>query len=141
MSTILALDYGRRRIGLAVADPTATLATPLGCHDARHDGPVRDHLARLLAEHDVTELVVGLPLTADGRRGELALAAERFADRLREWFGLPVHLVDERYTTREAAGLLRAGGHRRRPRGDRDAAAAALILQQFLDGRRREERP
>ena len=138
MSPILALDYGRRRIGLALADPGGMLATPLGCHDSRRDGSVRDHLARLVAEHGVTELVVGLPLTADGRRGELAVAAERFAGRLREWFGLPVHLVDERYTTREAAALLRAGGRRRRPRGDTDAAAAALILQQFLDARRRE---
>ncbi len=135
MAVLLGIDYGRRRIGLALSDPTGTLASPVGCHDALRDGSPREYLGRLIAGNGVTGIVVGLPLTADGRRGELAGAAERFAGLLREWFGLPVHLVDERYSSSEATRALQAGGRRRRAKGDVDAAAAALILQQFLDGR------
>ncbi|MBU1676274.1 Holliday junction resolvase RuvX, partial [bacterium] len=89
--------------------------------------------------------VVGLPLTADGREGEMAAAARRFAGRLDAEFGLPVHLVDERFSSQEADAWLRAasrraGGRRAksaRSRGERDEIAAELILQQYLDARGR----
>lgn len=131
MGSVLALDYGTRRIGIAGSDPTRLIATALGCHREPEDGSVLAHLARLIRERDVDTVVVGLPLTADGRRGEMAVRAEAFASRLEAEFGLPVILVDERYSSQEADRWL-AG--RRRVKGERDAAAAALILQQYLDG-------
>ncbi|HPF34116.1 MAG TPA: Holliday junction resolvase RuvX [Candidatus Krumholzibacteria bacterium] len=131
MGSVLGLDYGTRRIGIAGSDPTRLIASALGCHREPEDGSVLARLRDLIRERDVDTVVVGLPLTADGRRGPIAERAERFAARLREEFGLPVVLVDERYSSQEADRWL-AG--RRRPKGERDAAAAALILQQFLDG-------
>ena len=134
MCVVLGLDYGLRRIGLAVCDPTGTLATAVGCHDARDDGSVLARLRELIDERGVAEIVVGLPLTADGREGDLAVHARRFAARLEEAFALPVHLVDERYSSQEADVWLGAS-RRRRAKGERDAVAAELILQQYLDAR------
>lgn len=131
MGSVLGLDYGTRRIGIAGSDSTRLIATALGCHREPEDGSVLAHLARLVRERDVDTFVVGLPLTADGRSGPIADRARRFAERLEQEFGLPVVLVDERYSSQEADRWL-AG--RRRAKGERDAAAAALILQQFLDG-------
>ncbi len=135
MPVILGFDYGRRRIGVAVSDPGGSLASAWGVHRTPDDGPVRDLVARLVAERGVAEIVVGLPLTADGRETEMAGRVRRFAEVLREQTGLPVHLCDERFSSREARAYLNAGGRRRRPRGEVDAVAAEIILQQFLDAR------
>lgn len=132
MGAVLALDYGTSRIGIAVSDPTRTLATAVAVHRAGRDGPVAAFVAALVRERGVDQLVVGLPLTADGRLGEIAERAKRFAGKLGEDLGLPVALVDERYTTQEAERLLRGPG-RRRGRESPDAVAAELILQQYLD--------
>ncbi|MDO9170622.1 MAG: Holliday junction resolvase RuvX [bacterium] len=132
MGAVLALDYGTSRIGIAVSDPTRTLATAVTVHRAGRDGPVAAFVAALVRERGVDQLVVGLPLTADGRLGEIAERAKRFAGKLGEDLGLPVALVDERYTTQEAERLLRGPG-RRRGRESPDAVAAELILQQYLD--------
>ncbi|MBA4378726.1 MAG: Holliday junction resolvase RuvX [Gemmatimonas sp.] len=132
MGAVLALDYGTSRIGIAVSDPTRTLATAVAVHRAGRDGPVSAFVAALVRERGVDQLVVGLPLTADGRLGEIAERAQRFAGKLGEELGLPVALVDERYTTQEAERLLRGPG-RRRSRESPDAVAAELILQQYLD--------
>ncbi len=142
MTVVLGLDYGLRRIGLAVSDPTGSLATAAGCHDDRVDGSVLDRLRALIAERGVEEIVVGLPLTADGREGDLARQARRFAERLADELGLPVRLVDERYSSQEADRWLRDSRSRRR-KGTRDAVAAELILQQYLDARATggEDRP
>lgn len=133
MGVWLGLDYGPRRVGIAVSDPTATLASALGTHDARADGPLLEHLRRLCAERGVAGLVVGLPLEESGREGESARRARAFAGRVAEALGLPVALVDERYSSREAMACLREGGRRRLPRGRVDAVAAEIILQQHLD--------
>jgi len=132
VGAVLALDYGTSRIGIAVSDPTRTLATAVAVHRAGRDGPVAAFVAALVRERGVDQLVVGLPLTADGRLGEIAERAKRFAGKLGEDLGLPVALVDERYTTQEAERLLRGPG-RRRGRESPDAVAAELILQQYLD--------
>ncbi len=132
MGAVLALDYGTSRIGVAVSDPTRTLATAVAVHRAGRDGGVAAFLAPLVRERGVDQLVVGLPLTADGREGAIAVKARRFAARLGEELGLPVALVDERYSTQEAERLLRGPG-RKRSREAPDAVAAELILQQYLD--------
>ena len=133
---VLGIDYGERRIGLAVSDPGGTLALPVGTLERR--GWKRD-LAALVAvieERQVERIVVGLPLHLDGREGDTAAAARRFAERLAEAASLPVETVDERWTTREAERALAEGGRRgRKRRAVVDAVAATLLLRSFLERR------
>lgn len=138
MAAVMGLDYGKRRIGIAVSDPSGTIASALGCHRTPEDGAVAPFLAAIIAEREVTEIVVGLPLTADGREEDIARRARAMADHLHKTLALPVHLADERYSSQEADRWLRQGGRRGRDKGERDAVAAELILQQYLDGRRKE---
>ncbi len=142
MAVVLGLDYGTSRIGIAVSDPTGTIATAWGCHRNPGDGPVAPFLARIIEERGVEEIVVGLPLTADGREADIARRARAMADHLAGELGLPVKMVDERYSSAEADRWMRQGGGRRPEKGMRDAVAAELILQQYLDAaeaaRRRE---
>jgi len=133
MAKVLGLDYGTRRTGIAVSDPTASLARAHGCHHEPEDGSIFTFLGRIIDEHDVDTIVMGLPLTADGREADMAIRVRRFAERLADALGLPVELVDERYSSQEADRWL---GRKQRSRGERDAVAAELILQQYLDGRK-----
>jgi putative Holliday junction resolvase len=132
MPVILALDPGERRTGLAISDPQGLLARPLRTHDRRRDGSLIQLLKDLCTEHGVRLVLVGHPLTQGGERGSSALHAEALADRLKSDLKLPIELVDERYSSAEADHLLRGA---RRPKEDRDAVAAAFILQGYLDGR------
>jgi putative Holliday junction resolvase len=133
MTLWIGLDYGARRIGVAVSDATGTLATALGTHRTPDDGPFFAWLCRLITERGATGLVLGLPIEETGEEGESAARVRVFARRLEEATGLPVALVDERYSSREAGALLAQSGRRRRPREEVDALAAEIILQQFLD--------
>ena len=134
MTPLLGLDYGKRRIGIAASNDERTLAFAVGTHDAGRDGSVLVYLRQLIDERGVAGLVVGLPLRADGSEGELAAAVRAFAARLRAEFALPVHLHDERYTSQEADRYLRdASGA---DKGARDALAAEIILQNYLDRQR-----
>ncbi|HEX9824014.1 MAG TPA: Holliday junction resolvase RuvX [Actinomycetota bacterium] len=133
---VLALDVGEARIGVAVSDPGRTVALPAGT--IRVAGGPQDlkAVAGLVAEHQVTEVVVGHPLTLKGERGTAAMHAEEFAEGLRMVLDVPVHLQDERLTTVEAErGLRAAGASPRERRRSVDQAAAALILGAFLDRR------
>jgi len=132
MGVILALDPGQRRTGLAVSDPTGTLASPLQTHDRRTDPPLFDLIQRVCDERGVEAIVVGHPLRQDGGRSDSTAHAEALAGKLRDRFPLPVHLFDERYTSAEAERIL-AG--RSAPRGRTDAVAATLLLQAWLDAR------
>ncbi|MGD9547561.1 MAG: Holliday junction resolvase RuvX [Candidatus Krumholzibacteriia bacterium] len=131
MPVHLAFDYGLRRIGLAASDEGGTLALALETHVEGRDGSVVARVRELIALRGVETLVVGLPLTADGREGDLAAAARRFAGILERETGLPVILWDERYSSAEADRWLK--GTRTGTREDRDAVAAAIILQSYLD--------
>jgi len=136
---VLGVDYGRRRVGLAVSDDGAVLARPLETLQRTHslDRDLRT-IARQANDLGVAEIVVGLPLNMDGSKGEMALEAEAFAQRLHEASGLPVHVWDERLTSSEAERVLIEGDVKRRDRKRlRDKLAATLILQGFLDGRSR----
>ena len=134
---VLALDVGDRRIGLAVSDPTGLLASPIGAVDR---GPTDvDDILRTAIDNDAAEIVVGLPLTLSGESREQAGKVRRFIRDLRAKTDLPVNAIDERLSTVQAQRLLRdsGGGRRRsRDRGRIDAAAAAVILQAYLDSRR-----
>jgi putative Holliday junction resolvase len=137
MLPLLGIDYGPARIGIAVSDPTGTIATALGTHRAGADGSIIAHLQELIRARGIRGLVLGLPLTTEGAEGEMARRVRAFGERLAGETGLPVFYEDERFSSREATGLLRLGGRRRRPREEIDAVAAELILQQHLDRRPR----
>jgi putative Holliday junction resolvase len=141
----LGLDVGSRRVGVALSDPDGAVAVGHGVIElptadtagadpaAVLDGAVTE----LVSEFDVDEIVVGLPLRTDGSEGPEATAVRHAATRLGELTGLPVALVDERFTTRIAHDAGRAAGaNGRRRRGTVDRAAATLILQAHLDRRR-----
>lgn len=133
MPRILAVDWGERRIGLAVCDPLGVLASGLPTLVVKGEGEAVARVADTVREHEVEELVVGLPLTLAGERGESARAAERFADRLREATGLAVHLFDERLTSALAQRRLHETGERVRNRKERvDEGAAVALLEGWL---------
>lgn len=138
MPVYLGIDHGTRRVGIAVSDPDAAFAFALETHVEGRDGSVLQHLARLVRERGAEAVIVGLPITADGREGESAARARRFAERLQAALPVPVELWDERYTSREADRFLpprRGRGQAERDKGERDAVAAELILQGWLDRR------
>lgn len=132
---VLGIDYGRRRIGLALSDEEGILASPFPTY-VRGRSEARDitALTSLIDKHGVTAVVVGLPLNMNGSRGEMAHEVEAFADRIRQETALPVELFDERLTSSEAERvLLEADLPRRRRKELRDSLSAVLILQGHLD--------
>ena len=140
VTRIVALDVGERRIGVAVSDVTRTLARPLGVLrvNGLDDAAVKtaaDDIARLAGEPDgIASIVVGLPRRLDGTRTGMTPRVEAFAARLGERTQLPVVLQDERLSSREAESRLALREKDWRARKDRlDAAAAAVILQDYLD--------
>jgi putative Holliday junction resolvase len=137
MSRIMALDYGERRIGVAVTDPTRTIAAPLTALVRRRGKrPPWAEILRLVEEQEVEELVVGLPLDMAGNEGEWTAEVRAFGAALARRTGLPVHWVDERLSSVEAERVVRGMGLKKSQREDKgriDAMAAALILQDFLE--------
>ncbi len=135
---VLALDVGSRRLGIAVSDPTGTVATPLATVPRRSPAADAGALGRLAAEHEAATLVVGLPLSLSGREGPAARAVRAYVDELRELLPeLVFELADERLSTVEAERALVAGGvGRRARRGVVDQVAASVFLQAWLDARR-----
>jgi putative Holliday junction resolvase len=139
MNACLGLDYGLRRIGIAASDAETPLALALGTHVEGRDGSIFTRLAELVGARDIRTIVVGLPLTGAGEEAELALKARAFAVKLAARLGLEVVLWDERYSSQEADRWLKLA-HRPR-REDRDAVAAAIILQSYLDSLGAASRP
>jgi len=139
----VSLDVGDRRIGVAVSDPTRTLARPVrALRTTGLDGDALQlsatEVAQLDAEDPLDAIVVGLPRRLDGSPNELTPRIERFAARLRERTGLPVILQDERLTSVEAESRLATREKNWRVRKEQlDAAAAAVILQDYLDAHAR----
>lgn len=127
----LGLDYGLRRIGLAVGDNQRRLAFALGAHVEGRDGSILTALRDLISQRKITTIVLGLPLQSDGQDGEITTRARKFAQRLEIEFQLPVILWDERYSSQEADRWLQA--KKRSEKEDRDALAAEIILQSYLD--------
>ena len=135
---MLGVDWGERRIGLALSDETRTLAQPLTTLTRRTGKrfPMREFLT-LLEQHTVTGVVVGLPLDQEGAEAEAASAARALAADIARRSGQPVELWDERLTTARALGAVRAmGGSTRGRKDDVDALAATVLLQHYLDAKR-----
>ena len=133
---ILALDVGERRIGVALSDPTQTLARSLMVVERRSDRETMERLAGLAKKQGVERVVVGYPLSLRGDAGPQAETVGRFAEALAATVDVPVELWDERYSTVEAERVLRERGlDGRQRRKQVDATAAAIILQAYLDAR------
>lgn len=120
---ILALDYGRARTGVAVSDPTGTLARPVGVVERAASPDGLRQLREIVEGEGAERVVVGLPLTLRGERGEQAVETERFVETLRGALPVPVECFDERFTSRLAGGD--------------DARAAAHLLSSYLEWLRR----
>jgi putative holliday junction resolvase len=139
----IGVDVGSVRVGVAASDPDGRLAFPVTAVARRRDGSDLDELAALIAEREGVEVVVGLPRTLAGREGVAVDAARSYALALSERISpIPVSLVDERLTTVVADQALRAARPRSSARDRRaaiDAAAAAGILQTYLDGMARRD--
>jgi len=138
---ILGIDYGRRRIGLAISDEAGFLARPLDpyqrTHSLRKD---LEYLARRAREFEAGTIVVGLPLNMNGSKGEMALEVEEFVDHLQKSIEIPIVVFDERLTSSEAERVLLEGNVKRKNRKRlRDGLAATLILQGYLDSRSHSE--
>lgn len=141
---ILGIDFGERRVGVALSDPTGTLASPLPTLKRRAGKrPPLAALEGLIEEYHVEALVMGLPLTPLGEDSDWTRTVREVGEALAKRTGLPLHFVDERFTSVQAERAVRGVGL---PKGKReqkeriDAAAAVLILQSWLN-RRREGEP
>ena len=146
--SILSIDYGKERMGLAIANANAKMAQPLSTLQRINRNEDMRRLRELVRERGVRQIVVGLPLNLDGTRGPMAEEAERFARRVRKQLGVQVEMVDERLTSWEAERLLeeiegrflhgrkKGGGRMQRKSPERatvDAVAAAVILNEHLE--------
>jgi putative Holliday junction resolvase len=130
----LGIDHGSKRIGLAVSDPSGTVALPAGTLPSR--GLERDLAAirQIVESRQVERIVVGLPIHMDGREGRQAEASRRFAEHLARELGLPVEMLDERWTTQEAERALRETERKgRKKRAVIDSVAATLLLRTYLE--------
>lgn len=131
---VMGLDVGTKTIGIAVSDPTRMLATPIRTLSRRSVARDTEELARVVHDHQVGEVVVGMPFELDGTEARSARLARQVGEAVGAATGLPVHYVDERYTSVDATRqLIEAGVSRARRKQVIDQAAAVLILQSFLD--------
>ncbi|MCX7819184.1 MAG: Holliday junction resolvase RuvX [Kiritimatiellae bacterium] len=136
MTRILGLDPGERRVGVAISDPTATIAFPLVVLDAAPRDALAAELRRICEQKTVRRIVVGLPVRTCGAEGDAAARARAFAQWVAEATGQPVELWDERFTTRTAEqALVEAGLRQRERRGAVDKLAAQILLQHYLDSK------
>lgn len=134
MGRLLGLDYGTRRVGVAISDSSRLIASPYAVVDAAEVLPALDEI---LAAEDIDAIIVGLPVALSGEEGASAAAARSFGERVADHSGLEVVFVDERFTTKLAEDALIAGGVRRKKRRDiRDKMAATVMLQGHLDSQR-----
>ena len=139
---ILAIDYGRKRIGLALSDELGLTARPLATLVRANRRDDMRRLRDICRRHGVARIIVGHPLHITGAAGEMADEAARFAARLKKELGIVVELMDERLTTWEADQLMaETKSSSRRRRTHLDDVAAAVLLREYLDRQRTRPRP
>ncbi len=131
---ILAVDYGERRVGLAISDPTGQIAFPYKTIDRkRNQDPLEDQIASIVKQNEVTLVVVGLPLTESGDRGDRAREVERFIHTLSPLTGCPVIAWDERFSSVRAVRVIHEVGEKTgSDKGKIDRIAAVFILQDYI---------
>lgn len=132
---LLGVDFGLKRVGLAVCDATRTLASPLGVYRTKSMRDTIDYVAELAVKEGVSGIVVGLPLNLDGTESVQSGRVRAFSRNLERVTGLSVALVDERLTTVEADELLAEAGVKSKSRRDGlvDSLAAKIILQSYIE--------
>jgi putative holliday junction resolvase len=141
-SRILAIDYGRKRIGLALSDQLQLTAQPLAVMKRANRRDDVRRLRDICRKQGVARILVGHPLHITGQAGEMADEAARFAARLRKELGIEVDLVDERLTSWEAGQIMaEAGSFRQRKESSLDDVAAAIFLREYLESHRRRPQP
>jgi len=136
----LAIDYGSRRLGIAISDPMNIIAQALSTLD--NDGRLYEQLRALVTEHAVCNIVVGMPYNLKGEMGMKAKEVETFLKRLRAEVGIPVTTWDERFTSKLAHAAIREMGTKkmkRQRKGAVDQMAAVFLLQSYLDRRSHED--
>jgi putative Holliday junction resolvase len=141
VARVLGIDFGERRVGLALSDPSATIAQPLPTITRRMGKrPPIAAITEIIQQQEVAEVVVGLPLNLAGDETEWTRTVREFGNRLQERAGIPVEFLDERLTSVQAERAVRGSGLKRSDREQKhriDAAAAVLLLQTYLDRRTR----
>lgn len=137
MSRTLGIDYGTVRIGLALSDPTETLASPLPHLENKTIPQIRDFLNELIQTHAISKIIVGLPRNMDGSYGPAAEKVRNFISQIQESLSTPIETQDERLTTVQASKQLsQMGLNQKELRKKIDSSSASLILQQYLDRKR-----
>jgi putative holliday junction resolvase len=133
---VLAIDHGTKRMGIALSDETATIAQPLEFIPAEPFANFLARLKQLLTEKQVDQILIGMPRNMDGSYGPAALKVQEFVAVLKETIAIPIKTWDERLTSAQANRMLIQAEVRRDKRKQRvDAAAAAILLQSYLDSR------
>ncbi len=139
MATILGIDYGRKRIGVAVSDVGRRIASPLSTVDASDNAPAVASIKSLAEKHGADEIVVGLPRSMNGSLGPMARETMKFVEELRTSVDVPVQTWDERLTTAQAEReMISADMTRAKRRQKLDKVAAQIMLQSYLDSRSRK---
>jgi putative Holliday junction resolvase len=133
MSRILAIDFGERRIGLAVSDPLGITAQGLPTIDTRRTRDVLSHIKAIIEDKQVTKIVVGMPRNMDGSVGFKGEEIKKFVSQLTQKTGMDVETWDERLTTVQSLRSMREMGVKQREKGTADRISATLILQSYLD--------
>jgi putative holliday junction resolvase len=128
---VLAIDYGRRRIGLAVSDELGVTARPLATMERKNRREDLRRLRDLARKSQVSAILVGYPIHMSGESGEMSIEAEQFAARIRKELGLPVKLQDERLTSWEAEQVAQELGLGKN--ADIDSLSAAILLREYLN--------
>lgn len=131
--TIVAVDFGRKRIGFAISDPSGTSAYPLGTVVRRSIALDLAEIQRLLDDRQVARIVVGLPLNLDGSEGPIARSARAFAARLGAHLQLPVDFQDERLSSFEASERMKSQASAKRRKANLDSIAASVILEGWIE--------
>ena len=134
---IMGIDYGTRRIGVAISDPSCTMAHPLDTVQVKEDGSHMELIEKIVRDYEVEKIVVGLPINMDGSMGESARKVTDWAGTLERSAGVPVELWDERLTTSEAHEfLIRLEVKGKKRRHIIDKIAASIMLQDYLEAKR-----
>ena len=139
MSRLLGLDVGEKRIGIAISDETLTLARPLSTLSRASKVEDFQKIKLICDQNQIDKIVCGLPKTLRNEEGPQAQRVRRYADQLVAAIGLPIEFWDERFSSVDAAERLAQASRKKRVKGDIDSAAAAIILQGYLDARRNDQ--
>lgn len=132
----MGIDYGDKRIGVALSDLLCIISSPYEVFINKGEDESLKHLDKIIKENDVDEIAMGLPLNMDGSEGERAKLHREFGQKLSDFSGVTVHFVDERLTSAEAEEILISSGVRREKRKELiDKLSAQIILQTFIDNK------